>query len=137
MALRLQQVGAVDATGGDRDQNFARARLRLRHVLQQQAVIGARIFDGDGFHDSLLREGKAARKLRFPNLMRKGAAMDSDELLPRKKAPDIVLGEELGALSAHELEERIVRLEAEIARTRQAIATRLATRSAAENFFKR
>jgi uncharacterized small protein (DUF1192 family) len=63
--------------------------------------------------------------------------MDSDELLPRKKAPDIVLGEELAALSAHELEERIARLEAEIARCRQAIATRHATRSAAESIFKR
>ena len=63
--------------------------------------------------------------------------MDSDELGLRKKAPDIVLGEELGALSAHELEERIARLEAEIARCRDAIKTRLATKSAAENFFKR
>ena len=63
--------------------------------------------------------------------------MDSDDLLPRKKAPDIQLGEELGALSAHELDDRIARLEAEIARCRQAIATRHATKSAAENFFKR
>ena len=63
--------------------------------------------------------------------------MDSDDLLPRKKAPEIQLGEELAALSAHELEDRIARLEAEIARCRQAIATRLATKSAAENFFKR
>ena len=69
--------------------------------------------------------------------MRKGAVMDSDELLPRKKAPDIRLDEDISALSAHELEERIARLEAEIARCREAIAKRLATKSAAENFFKR
>ena len=63
--------------------------------------------------------------------------LDADDLNPRKKLPDIVLGEEIGALSAHELEERIQRLEAEIARCREAIGARQATKSAAENFFKR
>jgi uncharacterized small protein (DUF1192 family) len=63
--------------------------------------------------------------------------MDLDELQPRKKLPDIVLGEDISTLSAHELESRIVRLEEEVARCRQAIASRLATRSAAENFFKK
>ena len=56
---------------------------------------------------------------------------------PRKKLPDIVLGEDISALSAHELESRIARLEEEIARCRAAIAQRHATRSAAEGFFKR
>ena len=41
-------------------------------------------------------------------------AMEPDE--PRKKLPDIVLGEDISALSAHELEQRIARLEAEIDR---------------------
>ena len=41
--------------------------------------------------------------------------MDLDELQPRKKLPDIVLGEDISALSAHELEARITRLEQEIA----------------------
>ena len=63
--------------------------------------------------------------------------MDSDDINPRKKLPDIQLGEDISALSAHELEARIGRLEAEIARCRTAIAARNATRSAAENFFKR
>jgi uncharacterized small protein (DUF1192 family) len=63
--------------------------------------------------------------------------MDLDDLQPRKKLPDIVLGEDIGALSAHELEARIARLEREIARCREAIASRLATKSAAENFFKK
>jgi uncharacterized small protein (DUF1192 family) len=63
--------------------------------------------------------------------------MDLDELQPRKKLPDIVLGEDISALSAHELEARIARLEQEIARCREAIASRLATKSAAENFFKK
>ena len=40
-------------------------------------------------------------------------------------------------LSAHELEARIARLEEEIARCQAAIAQRHATKSAAENFFKR
>jgi uncharacterized small protein (DUF1192 family) len=64
-------------------------------------------------------------------------AMDLGDLEPRKKAADIVLGEDISALSAHELETRIARLEEEAARCRTAIAARLATRSAAENFFKR
>jgi uncharacterized small protein (DUF1192 family) len=56
---------------------------------------------------------------------------------PRKKAPEIHLGEDISALSAHELERRIALLEEEIARCRAAIMARHATRSAAENFFKR
>jgi uncharacterized small protein (DUF1192 family) len=68
-----------------------------------------------------------------------GAAMaiDPDELQPKKKAPEIVLGEDISALSAHELEKRIAALEAEIARCREAISHRSATRSAADAFFKR
>jgi uncharacterized small protein (DUF1192 family) len=63
--------------------------------------------------------------------------MDLEDLQPRKKLPDIVLGEDISALSAHELELRITRLEQEVARCREAIASRQATRSAAENFFKK
>jgi len=66
------------------------------------------------------------------------AVMDSDDLLPRpKKMPEIQLGEDISALSAHEVEARIARLEEEIARCKAAIAQRHATKSAAENFFKR
>ena len=63
--------------------------------------------------------------------------MDLDDLTPRKKPPEIQLGEDISALSAHELEARIARLEEEIARCKSAIAARQATKSAAENFFKR
>jgi uncharacterized small protein (DUF1192 family) len=63
--------------------------------------------------------------------------MDLDDLQPRKKLPDIVLGEDISALSAHELEARIARLEEEIARCREAIKARQVTKSAAENFFKK
>ncbi len=63
--------------------------------------------------------------------------MDSDDFLPKKKVPEIMLGEDISALSAHELELRIARLEAEILRCSEAVKARLATRSAAENFFKR
>ena len=64
--------------------------------------------------------------------------MDSDDLLPRpKKMVEIQLGEDISALSAHELEARIARLEEEIARCKAAIAQRMATKSAAENFFKK
>jgi len=63
--------------------------------------------------------------------------MDIEDLEPRKKLPDIVLGQDISALSAHELEKRIARLEDEIARCKIAIKDRLATKSAAENFFKK
>ena len=63
--------------------------------------------------------------------------MDLDDLQPRKKLPDIVLGEDISALSAHELEVRIARLEDEVARCREAIKARQATKSAAESFFRK
>jgi uncharacterized small protein (DUF1192 family) len=63
--------------------------------------------------------------------------IDPEELLPRKKQPDIALGEDISALSAHELEKRIAALEGEIARCREAITARNATKSAADAFFKR
>ena len=63
--------------------------------------------------------------------------IDPEELLPRKKAPDIVLGEDISAMSAHELERRIAALETEIARCREAIVERTRTKSAADAFFKR
>lgn len=64
-------------------------------------------------------------------------AIDPEELLPRKKAPDIVLGGDLSTMSEHELTARIAALETEIARCREAIAARKATKSAADSFFKR
>jgi uncharacterized small protein (DUF1192 family) len=63
--------------------------------------------------------------------------MDLDDLAPRKKPPQIQLGEDISTLSAHELETRIASLEEEIARCRKAIEARHATKSTAENFFKR
>ncbi len=64
-------------------------------------------------------------------------AIDPEELLPRKKAPEIVLGEDLSAMSEFELNARITALEKEIARCRDAIGVRRATKSAADSFFKR
>ncbi|MBV9550656.1 MAG: DUF1192 domain-containing protein [Alphaproteobacteria bacterium] len=63
--------------------------------------------------------------------------IDPEDLAPRKKLPDIVLGEDISTLSAHELESRIARLEEEAARCREAIKARHATKSAAESFFKK
>jgi uncharacterized small protein (DUF1192 family) len=54
-----------------------------------------------------------------------------------KKAPEIVLGQDLSAMSEFELGARITALEAEIARCREAIVARRATKSAADSFFKR
>jgi uncharacterized small protein (DUF1192 family) len=64
-------------------------------------------------------------------------AIDPEELLPRKKAPEIVLGEDLSTMSEFELAARIAALETEIARCREAISVRKATKSAADSFFKR
>jgi uncharacterized small protein (DUF1192 family) len=64
-------------------------------------------------------------------------AIDPEELLPRKKPVDIVLGEDLSAVSEFELNARIAALETEIARCREAIEARKATKSAADSFFKR
>lgn len=64
-------------------------------------------------------------------------AIDLDELAPKKPKPEIVLGEDLSAKSAHELETRIAALEAEIVRSHEQLKARAATRSAADAFFKR
>ena len=64
-------------------------------------------------------------------------AVDLDELAPRKPKPETVLGQDLSAMSAHELEARIAALEAEIARTRDALRARTSTKNAADAFFKR
>jgi len=64
-------------------------------------------------------------------------AIDLDELAPRKPKTEIILGEDLSALSVHELEKRIAALEAEIARTKEALRSRAATKNAADAFFKR
>jgi len=64
--------------------------------------------------------------------------IDPDELLPTKKKPtELVLGEDLSAMSEHELTARIAALETEIARCHEAIGARKSTKSAAEAFFKK
>ena len=65
-------------------------------------------------------------------------AIDPEELLPhKKKLTELTLGEDLSAMSEHELVERIGHLEAEIARCRDAIRTRQSTKSSAEAFFRK
>ena len=64
-------------------------------------------------------------------------AVDPEELLPRKKLPDIVLGQDLSTMSEHELIARIAALEEEIARSRAAIQSRQTTKAAAEGFFRK
>ena len=64
-------------------------------------------------------------------------AIDLYELAPKKPKAETVLGEDLSAKSAHELEARIAVLEAEIARTKEALRARAATKNAADAFFKR
>jgi uncharacterized small protein (DUF1192 family) len=64
-------------------------------------------------------------------------AIDPEELLPKKKKPEIVLGEDLSETSEHELVARIAALETEIARSREAIASRKSTKAAADTFFRK
>jgi uncharacterized small protein (DUF1192 family) len=64
-------------------------------------------------------------------------AIDPEDLLPRKKMPEIVLGQDLSTMSEHELIARIAALEEEITRARDAIKARQATKSAADTFFRK
>ena len=60
--------------------------------------------------------------------------MDPEDL-PRKK-PDMVIGENLEAISVSELEQRIAILDSEIARIKADIAKKQASKAAASAFFK-
>lgn len=55
---------------------------------------------------------------------------------PRPK-PSHTIGQDLSLLSVHELDERIELMEAEIARLGETRARKEASRTAADNFFKR
>mgnify|MGYP003514804622 FL=1 len=60
--------------------------------------------------------------------------MDPDE--PTKKKANMVIGENLEAISLAELEQRIHALESEIQRVRAEIGRKLASRNAADAFFR-
>ena len=60
--------------------------------------------------------------------------MDMDEL--PKKRPDVVIGENLDAISITELEQRILILESETNRLRAEIAKKQASKAAAASFFR-
>jgi uncharacterized small protein (DUF1192 family) len=62
--------------------------------------------------------------------------IDPDELSPKKRPTEIALGGDLSAMSEHELAQRIVSLETEIARCREAILERKSTKAAADAFFR-
>jgi len=62
--------------------------------------------------------------------------MTLDNELPKKK-PVHEIGQDLSLLSVEELAERIEALKAEVARLEAAIAAKRASRSSADQFFKR
>jgi uncharacterized small protein (DUF1192 family) len=62
--------------------------------------------------------------------------IDPDHLPLKKKVTEIILGQDLSALSEFELSGRIMEMEAEIARCREQISARKATKDAASAFFK-
>lgn len=59
------------------------------------------------------------------------------EDLPKPKRRTHIVGEELSTFSVDELDERIEQLKEEIGRLEQARAAKLASRHAADGFFKR
>ena len=63
------------------------------------------------------------------------AAIDDDDRPKKKIAHEI--GQDLALLSVEELSERAAVLETEIARLRQAIAKKQASRTVADQFFKK
>jgi len=63
--------------------------------------------------------------------------LDPDDLPFKKKITEITLGVDFYAFSVPDLEERIALLEGEIARCREAMAQRNATKDAAAAFFKK
>jgi len=63
--------------------------------------------------------------------------IDPDELPKKKKVTEIVLGADLYTMSEFELADRIEAMETEIARCREAMGQRKATKDAASAFFKK
>jgi uncharacterized small protein (DUF1192 family) len=59
-----------------------------------------------------------------------------DDLKPRPKPPEHVMGQDLSTLSVHELNERIALLKIEIARLEADVAKKQSSKSAAESVFK-
>ena len=66
----------------------------------------------------------------------RGRKMATDEDLPKKKAVHEI-GQDLSLLSVEELAERIAALKAEIARLEASMAAKRASRTSADQFFKR
>jgi len=63
--------------------------------------------------------------------------IDPDDLPLKKRATEIVLGQDLSQLSVFELEARISEMEGEIARCRAAISAKGASKNVADAFFKK
>ncbi|MFO1090404.1 MAG: DUF1192 domain-containing protein [Hyphomicrobiales bacterium] len=63
--------------------------------------------------------------------------MDPEDLLPKKRRTEIVIGEDVTLLSVAELEHRIDLLKGEIERLTAAIGSKKDSRQAADSFFKR
>lgn len=59
-----------------------------------------------------------------------------DDLKPRPKPPEHVVGQDLSTLSVHELKERIDLLRAEIGRLETNMAAKQSSKAAAESVFK-
>ena len=66
----------------------------------------------------------------------RGRKMATDEDLPKKKVVHEI-GQDLSLLSVEELAERIAALKAEIARLEASMAAKRASRTSADQFFKR
>ena len=83
-AARLQQVGTVEAGGRDLDQDFAGARHGPGNFAQHQPVIGAGIFEDDGFHEQLASRDARAHT-NGGTLDAKERRWTSDDLSPAQE----------------------------------------------------
>jgi uncharacterized small protein (DUF1192 family) len=98
---------------------------RLRCVEERSACLGA-----PGGCDN-----RARRQYGYRKGKQKMAAIEDDDKPKKKLAHEI--GQDLALLSLKELDERIAVLQDEIARLETARAKKQASRSAADQFFKR
>jgi uncharacterized small protein (DUF1192 family) len=83
----------------------------------------------------MLRPDKSSRYRYIAPEMERKMAIDEDDRPKKKVAHEI--GQDLALLSVEELNDRISLLNEEVARLRAALEKKRASRSAADQFFKR
>jgi uncharacterized small protein (DUF1192 family) len=137
-AFGLVHIGVIKSRRAYLNENLSRFGFGLGNVRHYEAVFLPRILDSNRFHPvSRLARIIFQADTSSAKSERETMPIDPEELLPRKKTQEIVLGQDLSAISEHELTARIAVLEEEIARSREAIKSRQTSRSAADAVFRK